>query len=433
MKHLIAKQIINLKLEPQLEAATVQQQFSELFWQDLLPALDQLFDQLALEGEVLEIDQLEIDLGAFQLSELRKDILVPILLKEVEKWFQLNKQSKERIISRSVERNLFKKWLFFLKTGRLPWNLQELEANWETEIIALLSKETAAIQQLKQVLSTNTIARSRLIRQHEANFLQQVISTFTAKKQKELEYFSDQVASVSNTDYEQFWFFVLEKVMLNEQLKEAKQIIEAYKQESANQKNVEFTTLSSTEEMALNLLKTQQQKNENEQLNKTGLYIPNAGIVLVHPFLARFFEKLELLENKSFTPEGLTKAIHLLHYMATNTHQPPEYDLALYKFLCGVPFNLPVARYVNLAKADLEEADALLQAMIEHWGALGKVSNKSLQEGFFQREGKLTKSDTGWRLQIQQKTIDILLNKLPWTTSIIKLPWMKEVLKVDWI
>jgi len=35
-------------------------------------------------------------------------------------------------------------------------------------------------------------------------------------------------------------------------------------------------------------------------------------------------------------------------------------------------------------------------------------------------------------LYIEEKTIDILLDKLPWNLSIIKLKWMDEILTVHW-
>ena len=129
----------------------------------------------------------------------------------------------------------------------------------------------------------------------------------------------------------------------------------------------------------------------------------------------------------------VTRAIHLMHYLATDELSPPEYELTLYKLLCGLPLNLPVAKYLKLKPEETEEADALLQAVIQHWGALGEVSNASIQQGFLQREGKLVKEASGWKLYIERNTIDLLLNKLPWGINVIKLPWMPEMLKVDWI
>jgi hypothetical protein len=36
------------------------------------------------------------------------------------------------------------------------------------------------------------------------------------------------------------------------------------------------------------------------------------------------------------------------------------------------------------------------------------------------------------RLQVEGKALDILLDYLPWTLSIVKLPWMKKLLHIEW-
>ncbi len=165
----------------------------------------------------------------------------------------------------------------------------------------------------------------------------------------------------------------------------------------------------------------------------TDIFIPNAGIILAHSFLPRFFGVLELLEGREFKSEAdRHKAIHLLHFLATGEDTMPEYELALPKFLCGMPLNLPITYRPQLSGEDKEECEGLLEAVISNWGALGNVSIASLREGFLQRPGKLSKRDTGWLLQVEQQTLDILLDKLPWGIGIVKLPWMEEMLRVEW-
>ncbi len=177
---------------------------------------------------------------------------------------------------------------------------------------------------------------------------------------------------------------------------------------------------------------THQHPNTKKQENGSW-YIPHAGVVMLHPFLGHLFRKLGWTENGTFKNDAvLQKAILMIHYLATGEISTPEYQLTLPKFLCGVPLNTPLDHYITLEKEEKEEAENLLQAAIEHWGALGKVSNASIREGFLKREGKLEKSSTGWLLQIEKQTIDILLDKLPWNLGIVKLPQMEEVLKVDW-
>lgn len=162
-------------------------------------------------------------------------------------------------------------------------------------------------------------------------------------------------------------------------------------------------------------------------------FFKNAGMVLLHPFLHRFFQKLELVEDRQFKDfYSQSKAVMLLHFLATGIDQLPEYELLLPKFLCGMTANLPMDHSILLTKREKEEANNLLEAVIENWGVLGNTSPDGLREGFLIRDGKLLKTDSGWKLIIEPKTIDILLDRLPWGISMIKLPWMEELLKVEW-
>ena len=187
------------------------------------------------------------------------------------------------------------------------------------------------------------------------------------------------------------------------------------------------------------------QLSENDSLNnmnrkvadaiETGVpcFFKNAGVVLIHPFLSHLFRKLNLLETNEFKDfESQSKAVLLIHYLATENEHPLEYEMVLPKFLCSMPVNMPIDHTLLITEEEKMEINNVLQAAIEHWGALGNVTPDSLREGFLMREGKLEKEETGWKLHVEQKTLDVLLDKLPWNLSIIKLPWMKDLLKVEW-
>lgn len=164
------------------------------------------------------------------------------------------------------------------------------------------------------------------------------------------------------------------------------------------------------------------------------LYVPYAGMVLLHPFLTRLFEATGLTENGVLIPTDAahSRAVQLLYYLAAGTAEVPEYDVVLPKLLCGLALDTPIERHNLLTDTDRQEAETLLQAAIRHWGALGQASSDSLREGFLQRDGKLLRRDDGWLLQVESKTIDILMNRLPWGIGFVKLPWMNEILHVEW-
>ena len=89
-------------------------------------------------------------------------------------------------------------------------------------------------------------------------------------------------------------------------------------------------------------------------------------------------------------------------------------------------------REIILTEEEKSESLDLLNSAIKHWGKLGKSSPEGLREGFLQRDGKLEKRRQGWYLTVDQKSIDILLDFLPWNLRIVKLPWMTEMLRVEW-
>jgi len=164
-----------------------------------------------------------------------------------------------------------------------------------------------------------------------------------------------------------------------------------------------------------------------------GIYIHLAGLVLLHPFLHSFFRKLELVKEGVFIDKGKQeRAICLLHELADSNMERHEYDLVLPKLLCGWPLHQVVNTGIELNIEERHEATHLLQAVIEQWEILKKTSILALQQTFLQREGKLRFKNENWWLQVEKKSMDVLLDHLPWTIGMIKLPWMKELLRVEW-
>ena len=163
-----------------------------------------------------------------------------------------------------------------------------------------------------------------------------------------------------------------------------------------------------------------------------GIYVRQAGLVLLHPFLLYFFKELSLLEGDQFKDvDAQQTAVHLLHYLATGKDQCMEYDLLMEKYLCGFDPVEPIERFMPLTEAMKAESEQLLLAAIGHWDVLKNTSTDGLREAFLQRNGKLVPGDYE-RLIVEGSGIDILLEHLPWSFSLIKLPWMRKILYVDW-
>jgi hypothetical protein len=161
--------------------------------------------------------------------------------------------------------------------------------------------------------------------------------------------------------------------------------------------------------------------------------IRDAGLILLWPFLSRFFHKLELATSEAFTDEpSRMKAMLLLGYLVSGEERLPEHRMPLIKMLCGQPASRPLQRPLPLSNRVKQEADVLLESVITHWKVLKNTSINGLRRSFLQRDGLLRQADESWKLYVDRKSYDILLDKLPWSYSTVKLPWMEHALTVDW-
>jgi hypothetical protein len=163
--------------------------------------------------------------------------------------------------------------------------------------------------------------------------------------------------------------------------------------------------------------------------------VQNAGLVLLHPFLSRFFETTQVKEpgNPTLLAARLPRAAALLHTLATGDDDVHELHIDFIKVLLGLALDapLPVAQGLLVA-SDHAEVEALLSAVIDHWRALGTTSIRGLRGSFLQRNGLVREDDQGIRLQVEAAPFDMLLGRLPWGISTIKLPWMKRLLFTEW-
>ena len=163
------------------------------------------------------------------------------------------------------------------------------------------------------------------------------------------------------------------------------------------------------------------------------IYIFNAGLVLLWPYLGRFFDMLGMLENRKFRDEETAaRAVHLLQYLVQGHTEAPEYHLVLNKILCGVNTAHPLLREVALTEDETALGDNLLHGVTQNWSMLSNSSIDTLRETFLQREGRLINKTDSWSLKVETKSYDMMLDTLPWNISTIMLSWMEKVLYVEW-
>ena len=170
-----------------------------------------------------------------------------------------------------------------------------------------------------------------------------------------------------------------------------------------------------------------------EAVSSDDLWVGQAGLVLLWPFLTRFFQALGLLVEKRFADaDARERAVLLLAHLADGGRAWGEHELALHKLLCGHPLARPLATEIALRDDERGPVEACLASVLEHWGALQSTSAAGLRQAFVCRGGRLRVRDSGATLTVPRTGVDVLLDRLPWGFGLVLLPWMERPLYVEW-
>jgi hypothetical protein len=183
-----------------------------------------------------------------------------------------------------------------------------------------------------------------------------------------------------------------------------------------------------SEDISSKLADKERIENEEE-----AIFVNNAGLIILHPFLSELFRHCGwLVKNKFLNSYAQTMAVYALHYLATGEIEAFEHELIFPKFLAGMDREALLEPVEPLNNREQAACNELLGEILKHWKPLRNTSPQGLREAYLQRNGKLENIYSGWHLSIEQKTLDILLSRLPWGISLIKFPWMPQMLTVTW-
>jgi len=457
MTHHIRQQHLHIELsgtEP--DGQLMQRLIPDLLYEKLFPALEKVFDHAVPADKLLKIDRLEIDAGSIAIDRMDKDLAGAVIremervLKEVSSIPVMEQKPEGNVVIENNHDNTSGIFLYFLETGCLPWHADLPEKRLQDEVLIEAIREVMKgngnrqfIEKIRQTLS-GPHAIVRLGNQFTKSFLMELLSLIAP----EVSRLSGKI--LSSVEMHQFSVATREAF--------TKSIIAASftyfsNAESPSGGGFNAYLLSTLPEQHAGmpslkkLLNSGVRQGNRNPVENTGkifgkppadfvtdsdpVYIRNAGLILLHPFLSRFFEGLNVAKDEKLNhPE---KALLLLGFLVTGNLNTPEYDLVLPKILCGIGVNQPLMADISINVAESDEGIALLKAVVGHWEALRDTSPDGFRGSFLYRPGKLSQSEEGgWILQVETRTWDILIDQLPWGISMIKLPWMKEMLRVEW-
>lgn len=177
-------------------------------------------------------------------------------------------------------------------------------------------------------------------------------------------------------------------------------------------------------------------KNEENSASKiveeVGISVENSGLVILAYFLPHLFDHLGWIKDKQIREEALPKALSMTQFLATGEEIVDESALVLNKLILGIDLDDPMTNDYILSDVEKELGIDLLKNVITRWEALRSVSVAGFQQTFLKRDGIVYFRDNQYLLRVEKKTVDILMEKIPWSIGVIKLSWMPKMMITEW-
>jgi len=481
---IIRKQKINIKVGNEKLAFDCQQTINEQVSDELVKMYERIFHQTTHPDQYIAIDSIKVDLGVISVYDFQNrfyQLIEQQLLIELRKQFEKSpeltivstsyteppldatEKEAETIQYSSASAQESAALVYFLEKGFYPWwykknkrktpneilkGFDEIQqSNFLIQIYAASKKlsaynEVQLIKRLSNYLS-NTIYETLLISLVELQADDRIrnnLFLLLNQKNQISQYFHIPVKIF----YQKFFRFFL----LNRELENGiKSFLASLNQSfplAPEDLKPQAKFLEGLDEHILSILEKKLEPfpelparvKKNKSINledPEGIYIENAGLVLLHPFLPVYFQNLGLVNDarQFISEEAKVKASILLYYLQEGTADYKEWEMALNKILCGIE-TTEVIESEELSEQEIKESKLLLQTVVGYWTALKGASPESLQETFLKREGKITFKEDFWLIQVEKMGVDILLERLPWGIGTIKLPWLKEIIYVEW-
>lgn len=447
--HRIRHTAVHLQLPQAQGMDEVQTEIARRFRERVLPELAAVMDALVGTDQTLVVPRLAIDLGDIppgasddQWVERCKKAVREALEKRMRTLASEEAPATDEAEMVPTAQRTWQAFLFYLVRGRLPWWFrQPVQSEWESDITKATQNKRALLEELRATLRQTPAAGRRLVFQFSPQWVLALLaSDYSAPLHGVVEQLSPDgqrtvaqqrvwqqlcaeiVAQWANSTWNETEWVYLEGQIRQHGVSEA--LLGTLGNEAQRLGN-QYTTAMKT---------TPSASTADHGDDAQAWLIDNAGLVLLAPFVPQLLTQTGIWTQQGFKDEDApTKAVALLRYLTHGTAAAAEHELTLCKILAGLPIDWPLPPLEEPDEAHQAAANDLLQHAIDHWPALGQCSIAGLRETFLQRPGRLRRREDGqWLLQTERKTVDILLDRLPWGYGIVRLPWMGEMVWVEW-
>lgn len=483
--HLLQKHIVNVQCSSQLLGKEIQNTLFDVLEKDFYPKLELILDQYSIENYEWEIKSISLDLPQISQKDWRKELVNQTLFK-IEEYLkdhfpvlELNK-TKEKLENFGFEsqtkfaENLF---LGYLKTGIIAENSYSKNID---KIVEAIEISELFIEKIIHVLDESKTTLIRFYFNCKESFKEKVnseITKYSTSKQlisQVLKAFFNSEIKFSSVEELENWlddqniFSESKNVQIKDNQKNAfnenneNRTLFKFDKDVLNQENKskdsnkigngeismnkgEITGKNKENNINFNEVNNQKLKTDNgnhpenfiinaSESQISSLYIDNAGLVILHPFLLNLFQKLNLCKDEVWIDKkNQHKAVLLTQYLVTGQEVFFENELILNKLICGFPIENVINTKQKISKEEKEICNDLLLVVIEYWTVMKNSSVEALRETFLQRAGKLSLPEThSSELWVEEKGVDVLFASLPWGIGMIQTPWMENFLHCYW-
>ena len=161
--------------------------------------------------------------------------------------------------------------------------------------------------------------------------------------------------------------------------------------------------------------------------------VEDAGLAFLHPFFRMLFARLGLLtpDEDFLSMTERIRAAKVLKYLATGQCAMSDATLVLEKVVCGIPLAFHIAKGFQPSEKEQSEVENLLKSVLMYWNPFRDNSVANLREAFLLRQGSVEEAEKMWILRAKGKSVDVLLDTLPWGFEFIATKWSLPI-TVEW-
>ena len=452
MNNLINKLTFEIDCPDEELALGLQRNFMHGLQEGIKVGIDTICSKHTEDTEAIRINKLELDLGLFNSYTIDRQ-LVDQFLEQFESALLdelAHIPSDKRAVSQRFSE--LDALIYFLNSGEKPWWVSEKLIDFNKHFLRFLQEENRVLLRLLTKQANNNYLWQRISMQFDSNVHRDLLnkvanlkqaSDFVIRYVKELlEVFQIQ----SKLPEEQIMQLVIaNRTNFIHESDISKKALFVFKENIPRLLNKFGSTESAIIARIAEALTKGESKEVKDPLPRLKLdnltdtdevekrYSKYGGVVLLAYFLKPLFENLGLFEKGNWKEhQSQSKAVHLVHYLCTGEVTAQEYELTLAKLLCGQPINAPIPLDAQLSDIEINEANLVLESVLEHWQPLSNTSVDGLRNTFFLRECIISKHEGHWQITLERQTVDVLLEKLPWGFGVIAFPWNDYHIYVEW-